>query len=584
MYNVKKQLLNALMAASALSLAACGGSSDGAVNDGSGEDDTGNFSLAVTDAPVDLASHVVVAFSGVSIQPAEGDVIELMFEEDKSIDLLALQGSASESLLTDEEVPAGDYEWIRLHVNAEHDGVLDSYIELNTGNQLELQVPSGAESGLQLVSGFTVNAGGSVDFTIDFDLRKSVILPPTDALGGALLRPALRLVDNNTAGSIAGSVDGEVITEYCEDPANQSGAVYVYSGADATLSDVRDGENDPLVTALVHESGGDYTFEAGFLAEGEYTVAYTCDAINDDPETEDSLVFLGATNATVEADAETEVNFTVESEVSTGTMSMDVTDSPVDSAAKVVVQFDGVEVVGSGETQARLIAFDEPKSIDLLSLQGSNSASLFTHETLSAGTYEAIRLMITAEADGEMTSYIEYEDGGQTELVVPSGGETGLTLNGPFEVDAGGEHAFVVDFDLRKSVFSTPNDTFLRPALRIVDKDTATHIRGEVDANTMADEECGVGASVYVYAGSNAEVGELGSNNEPMATANVNAAAEGEYEYEVGFLEPGDYTLALTCQADLDDPENPNDGIEFKHQASLQIEANVAASLDFDLR
>lgn len=583
MYNVKKQALNALIAASALSLAACGGSSSGGAGGGS-DDDTGSFSLAVTDAPVDVASQVVVSFSGVSIQPADGELIEFMFEQDMSIDLLALQGSASESLLTDEEIPAGDYEWIRLHVNAEHDGVLDSYIELNTGNQLELAVPSGAESGLQLVSGFTVNAGGSVDFTIDFDLRKSVILPPTDALSGALLRPALRLIDNNTAGSIAGSVDSEVITEYCEDPANQKGAVYVYSGADATLSDVRGSDNDPLITALVNETGGDYSFEAAFLSEGEYTVAYTCGAVNDDPEAEDSLVFVGATNATVEADAETEVNFTVESEVSTGTMSMDVTDSPVDSAAKVVVQFDGVEIVGSGETQARLIAFDEPKSVDLLSLQGSNSAELFINETLNAGTYEAIRLMITAEADGEMTSYIEYDDGNQAELVVPGGAESGLTLHGPFEVDAGGEHAFVVDFDLRKSVISTPNDTFLRPALRIVDKATATHINGEVDADTMANEECAVGASVYVFAGSDAQVGELGSADEPLATANVQAAAEGEYGYEVGFLEPGDYTLALTCQADLDDPENPNDGIEFKQQASLQIEANLAASLNFNLQ
>lgn len=310
MKNFRKHSTTLLLASSIASLVACGGSNSGAGNDG-----TGTFSLAVTDAAIDAANHVIVEFSGVSIQPADGEVIEFTFEEAMSIDLLALQGSASEGLLSGEEVPAGEYEWIRLHVNAENDGVLDSYIELDTGNQLELWVPSGAQTGLKLVSGFTVTAGANVDFTIDFDLRKSVVLPPSDAIGGAILKPALRLIDNTSSGSIAGTIDGELITEYCEDPATQTGAVYVYSGSEATLSDVNGGDNDPMTTALV-TAEGDYAYEVGFLDVGEYTLAYTCDASSDDPEAEDTLVFVGETVATVEADVETEVNFTIESEAS----------------------------------------------------------------------------------------------------------------------------------------------------------------------------------------------------------------------------------------------------------------------------
>ncbi len=304
---LKKYPLQLLLASSLTALAACGGSS------GSGGESTGSFSLAVTDAAIDSASHVFVEFSGVSIKPADGEAIEFTFDEAKSIDLLALQGSASEGLVNGEEVPAGDYEWIRLHVNAENDGVLDSYLELDTGNQLELRVPSGSQTGLKLVSGFTVTANGTADFTIDFDLRKSVILPPSDAIGGAMLKPTLRLIDNTAAGSIAGNVDLEVITEQCaSDTGEQFGAVYVYSGTDATVSDVSGGDGDPITTALVSESGGEYSYEAGFLDEGDYTVAYTCGAMDDDPEAEDSLTFVGESNATVEADAETEVNFTLQ--------------------------------------------------------------------------------------------------------------------------------------------------------------------------------------------------------------------------------------------------------------------------------
>ena len=74
-------------------------------------------------------------------------------------------------------MPAGDYEWIRLIVDNEQD-VRDSYVVLTSGEECELRVPSGAESGLKLNRGFTLPADGSVALTIDFDLRKSIHAPP----------------------------------------------------------------------------------------------------------------------------------------------------------------------------------------------------------------------------------------------------------------------------------------------------------------------------------------------------------------------------------------------------------------------
>lgn len=297
----KRVLIGAALLSLPFMLTACGGDSN--------TSDSGGFSLAITDAPVDDATAVVVEFTGISVKPATGEAIEFVFDEARSIDLLALQGTASEAFLTDELMPAGSYEWIRLHVNAEHDSVMDSYMTLDSGEQVELWVPSGSQSGLKLVSGFTILAGGSVDFTIDFDLRKSIVSPPGMAAEGNILKPTLRLIDNTSAGSIAGTIDGAVIAEACLDASTELGAVYVYSGADITAVDVSGALSDPLTTALVSYQEDAYRYEVGFLGEGQYTLAYTCEADLDDPALVDVISFSNTISADVAGGAETTADF-----------------------------------------------------------------------------------------------------------------------------------------------------------------------------------------------------------------------------------------------------------------------------------
>lgn len=302
---INKTWAKCLLAAAVASLAACGGSSSDSSDNGSA---MGSFSLALTDGPVDSANQVVVDFSGVSIKPVNGGVIEFLFDESRQIDLLQLQGTASAVIISDEMVPAGTYEWIRLHVNAEHDDVLDSFIELGDGSQLELRVPSGSQSGLKLVQGFTVAAGGSSNFTIDFDLRKSITNPP--GLPGAILKPALRLIDNVEVGSIAGVVDSNLVAQECIDAGVNAGAVYIYSGADAMPMDMQGADTDPLTSALVsYGETNEYVYELGFLPAGDYTLAYTCGSADDNPETVDSIAFMGAATVTVVAGSQAEYDF-----------------------------------------------------------------------------------------------------------------------------------------------------------------------------------------------------------------------------------------------------------------------------------
>lgn len=288
----------------AAAVAACGGS-------GSGDSDsTGTVSMDVTDAPTASFTEVVVTFTGITLKPADGEAIEFSFDEAKTLNLLTLQGGESAPLLDGEEVLAGDYEWVRLTLDVDN-----SYVTEDDGSEKTLFIPSGAQTGLKLVSGFTVAQGGENNFTIDFDVRKSIVNPQGNGVADYFLKPALRLVDNLQVGSITGLVDYSNINSIrMSDDAQENcaegyeGSVYVYEGADAELSDlnVTNEEGNPLMVVPVEldDESGLYSYKAAFLTEGDYTVSYSCQV--DDNEADDDIEFDGTQNVTVEANVETE--------------------------------------------------------------------------------------------------------------------------------------------------------------------------------------------------------------------------------------------------------------------------------------
>lgn len=299
-----------------VSLSGCG---SGSGSDSSGDGATGSFTLRVTDAPVDMADNVWIQFRGLELHAATGERITFFYCQGantgetvvdtspcsppapKSLDLLALTGGVSDTLLMNQTLVAGHYNWIRLLVDAEP-GVRDSFIVTSAGES-ELTIPSGDETGLKLNRGFDVPVGGHADFTIDFNLRKSVHLPESGT--DYLLRPTLRIVDNVVVGAIAGTVDSALITASC------TGAVYVYAGSNVTPDDIDTILPDPVTTAMVKldSTSGDYEYKAGFLEAGDYTVAFTCDAVQDDPGSDDALVFVGTATVSVSAGAVTVHDF-----------------------------------------------------------------------------------------------------------------------------------------------------------------------------------------------------------------------------------------------------------------------------------
>ncbi len=285
-------------------LTAClGGGGGGSSSDGSG---TGQVSFAITDSPVSDAQNVVVSFDCLELQPANSGRKMFTFNPIEQIDLLQLQGNEFSQLISNELVPSGQYSWARLCVLAERGNDQDSYIILNNGARFSLYVPSGDQSGLKINTPFYVQQDGSTSYTVDFDVQKSVHDP--QGFPNYILRPTLRLVKNDQVGSITGTI--------MQDTCNgigmiQDAAVYVYSGLNVVPDDTDANAPNPITTAMVKfdTTENEYTYTAGFLNQGDYTVTLTCEFSNDNPDNDDNIVFVQPTNATVLAGQSTTVNF-----------------------------------------------------------------------------------------------------------------------------------------------------------------------------------------------------------------------------------------------------------------------------------
>lgn len=264
------------------------------------DDDTkdGRLSINIVDAPIDGAQHVYIQFSGIELHGPTG-THTLSLNPPKKLDLLTYNGTNDTALLNDYALPAGEYQWIRLMVDTA--GNRDSYIVTSAGASYELTIPSGDETGLKLNRGFTLAQGGIASFTIDFDLRRSII----QAAGSYKLKPTLRIENKLETGSLRGTITTNLISANCS--ANEYGVVYIYSGS-TTPDDIDGDANDPITSAQVSNNGS-MAYSAGFLAPGTYTAAWTCQADNDDPTQNDTLQFLGTSSVTIVAKQPTTLNF-----------------------------------------------------------------------------------------------------------------------------------------------------------------------------------------------------------------------------------------------------------------------------------
>lgn len=284
-------------------ISACG-SGTAEIGSGNNSGGQGRLSLKITDAPIDNANKVVIEFVGVELRSSSLDEIINIDFAPKSIDLLALQGISTAVLLDNEPLPAGVYNELRLKINADDDGELESFIELSDGSQHELIIPSGFTSGLKIKGELSLSEDSTGNFTVDFDVRRSIVVAGGQGNSKVKyhLKPVLRLTEDTSTGNIRGLVHADLLTDSTcsdSDPVTDN-AVYVFAGS--VIPDDMDSSSDtdiePLTSVLLDDT---FNYTAAFLPAGEYTLAFTCRADIENVDTDDDLSFLAINNVLVVA-------------------------------------------------------------------------------------------------------------------------------------------------------------------------------------------------------------------------------------------------------------------------------------------
>jgi hypothetical protein len=146
-----------------------------------------------------------------------------------------------------------------------------------------------------------------------------------------------------------------------------------------------------------------------------------------------------------------------------------------------------------------------------------------------------------------------------------------LKLVSGFTVPSSGVVDYTIDFDLRKAITCPTGQApacTLKPAERLVDNTTVGNIQGQISA-TLVAATAGCTPGVYLYSGTVTTPEDMNSaapatdTNQPLASTAPVATSQPPYYYQFTFLQPGTYTVAFTCQAALDDPDQADTGVKF---------------------
>jgi len=313
-----------LLAISLVILGGCGGG--GSEETGT----TGFLSLGVSDGPIHEAKKVCITFDSIELKSGSDNTLLDLNDHGgpQTINLLDFQGDDSSMIIGNVEVDAGEYQWMRLGINAVMggDGGANnpnddttcgdgaSYMVMKDESVHNLYVPSSAQNGLKLVSGFTVPVNGSANFTAEWDLMKS-ITAPRGLDPDVVMKPVIRLVNNVEVGTLTGMVESGLIVGVVNDAEKACApSVYLFNdgvtpNADGTDADPEAPDTeDAVARAMVSKQTNDdglvtWNYTIGFLLEDGYEAAFTCFGTDFEP--------AAGKEAIIERNKTTTVNFEV---------------------------------------------------------------------------------------------------------------------------------------------------------------------------------------------------------------------------------------------------------------------------------
>jgi len=233
-------------------------------------ENNGRVVLSLTDSPIDNEDikGVFVTFTRIDFRK-DGQWHSFdEFDEPQTINLLELT-NGNTVLLGDFNSGAGTYSELRFildapDMNATPTGNPGCYLLFEDETTQPLFIPSGAQSGFKAKGSFNVPVNATVHVTADFDVRKSIV--KAGASGKYILKPVIRVVVNDQAGSIEGTITYGL---------NQDALVlYAYEHGDYDESEAAEpGEGETRFANSVSSSAvSNGTFVLPFLAEGSYDI------------------------------------------------------------------------------------------------------------------------------------------------------------------------------------------------------------------------------------------------------------------------------------------------------------------------
>jgi hypothetical protein len=180
--------------------------------------------LGLTDATTDDYQAIYVTIAEVQVNKAaegEGDESggwQTILTPDTTYNLLELVNGVIETLGI-AELSAGKYNQMRLVLSKLPDDSLNilgnphpfaNYLIDSEGTSHELKVPSGYQTGIKIVKGFTIVASLATELILDFDAARSVVQAgKKDKNVKYLLKPTIKVLET-VENSVSGVVDDGV--------------------------------------------------------------------------------------------------------------------------------------------------------------------------------------------------------------------------------------------------------------------------------------------------------------------------------------------------------------------------------------
>lgn len=252
----------------------------------------------------------------------------------------------------------------------------------------------------------------------------------------------------------------------------------------------------------------------------------------------------------------------------------------------------GAETLKLSVSEVRLLT-DEDETLDG---DGSGS-SIDLMAYVDGGLYQASQFSVDLDASviGVLVQFdddatLSLADGGEYTLAVE---EADDYADVDLEIDSESSSELIVTLELPFSLIAEGGDYTLHPVLRAVSSDDAASLSGEMSSAHLHGESCSASevadgqVAAYLFQGSGKTPsdyyrnGTVASSVQPYASAPVSALADGTgYTFTFRFLPGGNYTVAVTCEADDEDPASL-DGLDFIDSLSATLADGEDLSLDF---